>query len=90
MNTDSAAHPLDKTVQMLDKGRLLTPALAFLTANYPLSFVGSQLLLLFQPVLDPFIDRQRTGLWAEILADPDHVDDLIARLKQIQDTRKSQ
>lgn len=75
---------VERLARRLSEMKLATPAVAFLQVNMPLSFVGSQLLLLFQPALDVFVDRKMTGEWAEFLADRDRVEGLIDRLKATQ------
>jgi len=62
---------------------LVAPAIAFLEANKPLSFVGSQALLMFQPITSFFITRELTDNLVVLLADRDRLEQLVARLETV-------
>ena len=72
---------LDKVTERIDELGLSTPAILLLEAHKPLAFIGSQLVLVAQPVLDIFLPQNLTRNTADLLADPAHVDRLIARLE---------
>jgi hypothetical protein len=63
---------------------LVAPAIAFLEANKPLSFVGSQALLMLQPVVDLFIAREFTTDLANLLADRERLERLVDSLAAIE------
>jgi hypothetical protein len=67
--------------------RLVTPAIILLEANKPLSFVGSQALLL----LGPFVDFFGPAGWltdaCALLADRDRYEGLIVQLESLQGAR---
>jgi hypothetical protein len=67
---------------------LVTPAITFLEANKPLSFVGSQALLMFQPITDFFVARELSMDLATLLADRDRLELLLARLETVQTEHK--
>ena len=57
------------------------PAVLFLEANKPLSFVGSQALLMLQPMTDLFMAHELTADLAALFADRDRLETLITRLE---------
>ena len=80
-----AADPLaERLADLIVRWRLATPAIAFLEANKPLSFVGSQALLMLQPMTDLFVTRELTTDLVALLADRDRLETLIARLEVAQ------
>lgn len=72
---------LDHLTQHIERWRLTLPALLFLQATRPLSFIASQGLLLCQPVLSFFYGTPRIGEYADLLADRANIDRLVARLE---------
>ncbi len=62
---------------------LVAPAIAFLEANKPLSFVGSQVLLMLQPMTSFFMARELTDDLVALLADRDRLEQLVARLETL-------
>jgi hypothetical protein len=66
--------------------KLVGPAVAFLHMNKPFSFVGSQALLMLQPVLDILVAREIVEDWVALFADREQVEHLIARLEVTQET----
>jgi hypothetical protein len=60
---------------------LTGPAILLLEANKPLTFVGSQLLLVAQPTLDMFLKPDITQNMADLLADSAQVEQLIMTLE---------
>jgi hypothetical protein len=63
---------------------LVTPAITFLEANKPLSFVGSQALFMLQPITDFFVARELSTDLATLLGDRDRLEKLIARLETVE------
>ena len=72
---------VERLAHLIDRWRLATPAILFLEANKPLSFVGSQALLMFQPMTDLFMARELTTDLAALFADRDRLEALITRLE---------
>ncbi|MBU0495182.1 MAG: hypothetical protein KKA73_00895 [Chloroflexi bacterium] len=62
---------------------LVTPAILFLVAHKPLSFVGSQFLLLAQPLLGLVLPDPLIGEAALLLEQEENVDRLIERLETL-------
>ena len=61
--------------------KLTMPAILLLEAHKPLAFLGSQLLLVAQPTFDIFFPKNFTGNLAELLAEPQQLEQLIHRLE---------
>lgn len=82
---DKSTDPLvERLVYLIARWGLVTPAIAFLEANKPLSFVGSQALLMLQPMTDLFGASKQTKDFAVLLADRDRVGRLIASLEAVE------
>ena len=82
---DKSTDPLvDRLVYLVARWGLVTPAIAFLEANKPLSFVDSQALLMLQPLTDLFGASEQTKELAVLLADRDRVGKLIASLEAVE------
>jgi hypothetical protein len=60
---------------------LATPGIAFLEANKPFSFLGSQFLLFLQPLLSTFIQPALTDDYIALLGDRANVERLIQKLE---------
>jgi len=73
---------VDGLASTLERWGLATPAAFFLEWNRPLSFVGSQFLLLAQPFLSPFVSDQVTEDYVALLEDRSGLDLLVERLVQ--------
>jgi hypothetical protein len=83
---DKSTDPLvERLVYLIARWGLATPVIAFLEANKPLSFVGSQALLMIQPMTDLFGASEQTKDFAVLLADRDQVGRLIASLEAVED-----
>ncbi|MGC9333667.1 MAG: hypothetical protein ACP5JJ_05930 [Anaerolineae bacterium] len=65
----------------LRRWKLGLPALLFLEMARPFSFLASQGLLLCQPLLSYLVDESSLASYAELLADRQNLDRLMARLK---------
>lgn len=92
---EGARSTVDRQEQMIDrlvnwilvKG-LSAPAVLFLEASKPLSFIGSQVLLLLQPMLGYigptlgwFDDSHVVAEYAELLEDPANIDRILVCLE---------
>ena len=75
---------IERIAALVVRWGLAMPAVAFLEANKPLSFVSSQVLLLLQPMLDTFIARDLTTDLAGLLADRERLEKLVARLATVE------
>jgi hypothetical protein len=79
---------MERIAHLIAQWGLETPAIAFLEANKPLSFVGSQALLMLQPIADLFVGRELSMDLATLLADRDRVELLLARLETVKAEHK--
>jgi hypothetical protein len=61
--------------------KLTMPAILLLETHKPLAFLGSQLLLVAQPTFDIFFPKNFIGNLAELLAEPQQLEQLILRLE---------
>ncbi len=86
---DPAKAELERLARRIDQTGLNGPARLFLAANRPLSFFGSQILLLAQPVSKlAFGSKDRLGLYSDLLEDRHNVDWLLARLDELEAERR--
>ncbi len=72
---------IERLVSQLNAWGMVAPALMFLEANKPLSFLGSQLILLSQPVLGLIWEDKLLGDYALLLEDRDNIERLLCRLE---------
>lgn len=72
---------IDKTVNKISTLGLTTPTILLLEAHKPLAFLGSQMLLIFQPTLDIFLPGNFVRNIAELLADSGQLEQLISKLE---------
>jgi len=70
---------IERVARRVERWGLVTPAVLFLELGRPLSFVGSQILLLAQPIWGPAASQ-----YADLFEDPRSVDQLLARLERCQ------
>jgi len=75
---------VERIAHLITRWGLVTPAITFLGANKPLSFMGSQALLMFQPITDLFVARELSMDLVTLLADHDRLDTLLAKLETIE------
>ena len=79
---------IERVAGLIARWGLVTPAITFLEANKPFSFVGSQALLMLQPITDLFVARELTTDLVALLADRDRLEKLIARLESAEKESK--
>ena len=75
---------IDGLARRISSWGLATPSIALLEAHKPLSFIASQTLLAFQPLLTLFLGDAPLGEYASLLEDRSSVDRIIYRLEQLQ------
>ncbi len=71
----------NQLVKRITDLKLETPAIAFLSAYKPFTFLGSQCVLLMQPVLDVFVSRMITSELVGLLGDRDRYEEFVGRLE---------
>lgn len=80
MDTDRRAL-IERLARRIEQWGLEGPAIAFLEVNKPFSFLGSQMLLLSQPLFGLFGKGSAASDWAEALEDRETVELVIQRLE---------
>jgi hypothetical protein len=60
---------------------LITPAMFLLEINKPFTFLGSQMLRMFQPLLGPATGDEQIEAYARLLEDRANIEGLLARLE---------
>ncbi len=78
--TESEREVMEGLVDVVVRHKLITPTILLLELLRPFSFLGSQCLLLLQPLLGPL--SRETGGYASLLEDRAKVDKLLERLEQ--------
>lgn len=72
---------LDAAAAAVVERRLEVPAVLFLEMNRPLSFVASQALIVFAPLLGPLFGPERLERLTALLEDRENVDRLLDRIE---------
>jgi hypothetical protein len=80
--TEKDLQILDKAVEFIVKRNLEAPAIFALQSLIPLSFIGSQTLVVMQPFLDPFTGVENFNQIVKILEHRDGVELFIQRIEQ--------
>lgn len=78
---------IERVARRIEALGMTTPAILMLEAHKPLSFLGSQALLVLQPVLGLALDAQTSSAYAEFLEDRRNVELLIRRLERGENSR---
>jgi len=78
---------IEGVAQRIESMGLATPAILMLEAHKPLSFLGSQALLILQPILTFALDPQTSSDYATLLEDRQNVELLIQRLERGENSR---
>jgi hypothetical protein len=73
---------IERLVQKISSCGLTAPAILFLEASKPLSFIGSQVLLFFQPLLGFLLGDEAIGGYAQLFEDQANVERLLHLLEQ--------
>ena len=79
MNIQERDALIERLARRIEAAGMVAPAIAFLEANKPFSFLGSQALLFLQPLLSPFLPG--TEGYVAFLEDRENVERLIRRLE---------
>ncbi len=74
---------IERLAQQVQRWGLPAPAILFLEAHKPFSFLGSQLLLFAQPLLGFFVTDGLVRDVAVLLEEPENVERLIVRLEEL-------
>ena len=84
---DPDAALLDSIAARIVRMGLATPAVFFLESSKPLSFIGSQALVFFEPFVKAFLDLKSYDRFAALMEDRANVEKLIRRVEEREDER---
>ena len=68
--------------RIVDK-RMTVPALFFLESTKYVSFIGSQMMVFFGPVMTSFINSEKYYNFSELLEDRNNIDYLLNEIERI-------
>tara|TARA_B100000405_G_scaffold230204_1_gene164605 strand:+ start:421 stop:690 length:270 start_codon:yes stop_codon:yes gene_type:complete len=68
--------------KIVDKG-MTVPALFFLESTKYVSFIGSQMMVFFGPIMTSFINSEKYYNFSELLEDRDNVEYLLNEIERI-------
>lgn len=68
---------IEKLAQRISSWGLTAPAILFLEAHKPFSFIGSQALLFFQPLLGFLVGDEVIGGYAQLFEDQANIERLL-------------
>jgi hypothetical protein len=74
---------LDKAARIIVRKRLEAPVIMFLQTVSPLSFLGSQLLLVLEPIVGPFFKEEDYKKLVRILEHRDGIDRFICKIEHL-------
>ncbi len=82
--TDSERDELiEKIAGGVMRRRMETPAILFLEMHKPLSFIGSQALIVGSPFLGPFVGVENVHRVSRLLSERSNVERLISRIEEL-------
>jgi len=84
LSVDRQEELVDSLAWRLSRWGLATPAIALFETHKPLSFIASQTLLVFQPLLTLFLSDVSLEEYSLLLEDRASVERIIHRLEQLQ------
>lgn len=73
---------IEGLVRRVNEWGMVAPAIFFMEAHKPLSFLASQFLLLSQPALEPFLGGV-VREYALLLEDGENVEKILSRLERL-------
>lgn len=81
------AELIDKIAKKIVEMRMTVPAILFLESTKPLSFIGSQVMLFFQPFFRTFFSLKEYDEIALMLEERENVERLILAIERIDSER---
>jgi hypothetical protein len=94
MKDRASERPLPEHKEIMDRfahkiidWRMTAPAILFLESAKPLSFLGNQALIFFQPMVQSIFNFKTYDEVVEILEDRDNLEYLLSRLEQLEADR---
>ena len=83
LNPDDRNALLDRIARQVTRRRLEVPAVLALEIHRPLSYVGSQALVLFTPLLAPVLGLENLQKLSKLLEEPGNVERLLDRIEEL-------
>ncbi len=83
--TEEQKELIDKLAKKVIQVRMGVPAILFLEMHKPLSFVGSQLMVFFSPIVNTIFNRKEYDQFAEIVEHRDNVEYLMVQIERYED-----
>ncbi len=84
LSSERAAYLIEKLAQWIVSHRLETPAIMFLESMKPLSFIGSQMWLMYGvPMLGVAIDEHLTSEFGLLFENRENVEALICKVETL-------
>jgi hypothetical protein len=80
---------LDKAAQFIVKRQLAAPAIMALQSMTPLNFIGSQALIVLQPLIGPFFNEPDYRKLIEILEHRDGIELFVQKIESAAKTNKT-
>ncbi len=78
---------MDRFARKIIDWRMTAPAILFLESAKPLSFLGNQALVFFQPIVQAIFNFKTYDEVVEILEDRDNLEYLLSRLEELEAER---
>ncbi len=78
----------DKLAQWLARRRLATVAVLFLESVKPLTFVGSQAMYFFEPVVKAFLRGDEYSRFARLMEDRDNMERFLQRIEAAEEAQR--
>lgn len=78
---------MDRFARRIIDWRMTAPAILFLESAKPLSFIGNQALIFFQPIVQSIFNFKTYDEVAEILEDRDNLEYLLSRIEKLEAER---
>ena len=78
---------MDRFARKIIDWRMTAPAILFLESAKPLSFLGNQALVFFQPMVQAIFNFKTYDEVVEILEDRDNLEYLLSRLEELEAER---
>ena len=75
---------ITKLAEQIDKHGMSTPAIFFLEMVKYVSFLGSQLMVFFGPIITVFVEGHQYYEIAELLEDRDNVEFLLTEIERLE------
>ncbi len=76
---------IEKIARRVVEWRLSVPAIVMLESSKPLSFLASQLLVFFDPIVKSFLTVRDYDRFVEMLEDRSNIERLIQRIEELED-----